>query len=223
MTATVAALRRRVVLGGVLTVCAATLVGCSSSGGSAVVQQPDSSGTVWLCRPGTPNDPCTASLETTVVDADGARHVVTYRPATNPPIDCFYLYPNITLQQTPNANLDVDPQETAIAELEASPFSRVCRVYAPIYREATADGGGTRSVRIAAQSVQSAWRDYLAHYNHGRGFVLIGHSEGTYQLGKLIIDEIEHDPTVRSRPSLPSSPVGIFPSVPTTGCSSRTS
>ncbi len=86
-----------------------------------------------------PHDPCTASLKTTVIGENGSQHIVDYQPARNPPIDCFYVYPNITHQQTALANLDVDPQETAIAELEASPFSWVCRVFAPIYREGTGD------------------------------------------------------------------------------------
>jgi hypothetical protein len=175
---------------------AVAVAGCSHPGGG-LAEKPDSAGTVWLCRPGLAHDPCTAPLQTTVVDGNGSEHVVNDEPASNPPIDCFYVYPNITLQQTDNANLDVDPQETAIAELEASPFSRACRVYAAIYREATGDGGGTRSSQIATESVASAWRDYLAHYNHGRGVVLVGHSEGSYQLAVLIIDQIEHNPGVR--------------------------
>ena len=182
---------------GLLGVCAIGLASCSNTGGASVVR-PDSSGTVWLCRPGIRHDPCTASLQTTVIGPNGSEHAVTYEPASDPPIDCFYVYPNITHQRTGNANLEVDPQETAIAELEASPFSRVCRVYAPMYREATGEGGGTKVEQIAGESVQSAWRDYLEHYNDGRGVVLIGHSEGTYQLGNLIIGQIEQNAKARS-------------------------
>ena len=178
-------------------VCAVCLVGCSGSGTAAPPSRPDPAGTVWLCRPGLPHDPCTASLKTTVVDADGATHVADYRPATDPPIDCFYLYPNVTLQQGDNADLAIDPQETAIAELEASPFSRVCRIYAPMYREDTGRSTGAGPEQIAQDGVEAAWRDYLAHYNQGRGVVLIGHSEGASQLAQLVIDQIEHNPAVR--------------------------
>jgi hypothetical protein len=146
-----------------------------------------------------PHDPCTASLKTTVIDRNGSTHIVNYEPAGHPAIDCFYVYPNITHQQADNANLDIDPQETAIAELEASPFSRSCRVYAPMYREATGESKGEAPYQVALDSVQAAWSDYLAHYNHGRGFVLIGHSEGTGLLGHVIIDQIEHNPAVRQR------------------------
>ena len=45
----------------------------------------------------------------------------------------------------------------------------------------------------------AAWRDYLAHYNHGRGFVLIGHSQGAYILERLIREQIEGSPALRKR------------------------
>ena len=96
------------------------------------------------------------------------------------------------------------PIWTSIPKRRLSPSSRLLpsrgsvRVYAPIYREATTQGGDLKSSEIAAQSVQSAWRDYLEHYNHGRGVVLIGHSEGAFQLTNLIIAQIEHDQRARS-------------------------
>lgn len=82
-------------------ICITGLMACSNPGGAAQTTRPDASGIVWLCRPGSVPDPCTASLKTTVVEPSGARHVVDYRPAKNPPIDCFYIYPNITLQTPP--------------------------------------------------------------------------------------------------------------------------
>jgi hypothetical protein len=152
---------------------------------------------VWLCRPGLPNDPCTASLKATVINSNGSTHVVSYEPASNAPIDCFYVYPNISLQRGDNADLSIDPQETAIAQLEASPFSRVCRVYAPVYREDIDESTGEGPENIAQASVLAAWRDYLTHYNDGRGVVLIGHSEGSFQLYQLIKTQIDPVPQVR--------------------------
>jgi hypothetical protein len=143
------------------------------------------------------DDPCTASLRTTAVAESGATKIVDHQPARNPPIDCFYVYPNVTLQHGDNANLDIDPQETAIAELEASPFSRDCRAFAPMYREDTGESSSDASYQVALDSLQAAWSDYIEHYSDGRGFVLIGQSEGTGLLEHVIIDQIEHDPTVR--------------------------
>ncbi len=159
---------------------------------------PDSTGTTWLCRPGQTNDPCTAPLTTTVIDSKGTRHIVDYKPATDPPVDCFYLYPNVSEQRSPNANLHVDSQETAIAELEASPFSQDCRVFAPMYREDTGlDPTSHTAQEVAKRSVMSAWNDYLAHDNHGRGIVLIGHSEGSGE-ATLIVDQMDRLPAVRT-------------------------
>jgi hypothetical protein len=51
--------------------------------------------------------------------------------------------------------------------------------------------------------VRAAWRDYLAHDNHGRGVVLIGHSQGTWMLRRLIAGEI--DPKASERRLLVSA------------------
>lgn len=122
--------------------------------------------------------------------------MVDYRPATDPRIDCFYLYPRISDQTTPNANLHVDPQEVAIAELEASQFSRACRVYAPMYREATHAEASVRLGNIAYDSVLSAWHDYLTHYNDGRGVVLVGQSEGANMVERLMFLDVDRNPAV---------------------------
>jgi hypothetical protein len=179
------------------------VMGVVPPGGAAGAQpRPDRSGTVWLCRPGQSPDPCTASLETTVIEPNGARHIVDYEDPPDPPIDCFYLYPNVSHQSTVNANLHVDPQETAIGELEASPFSQVCRVFAPMYREATGKGMGQSAVKareVAFRSVVSAWRDYMVNDNDGRGVVLIGHSEGSSFLAELVAEHIDRSTRVRSR------------------------
>jgi hypothetical protein len=169
-----------------------------ASASAAIQPRPDAAGTVWLCRPGQQPDPCTASLATTVIEPNGSRHIVRYEDATDPPIDCFYLYPNITHQRAANADLDVDPQQMAIAELEASPFSQVCRVFAPIYREATGQGSA-RARGVAYASALGAWHDYLAHYNDGRGIVLVGHSEGSAVLAELLTKQIVPLPQVGAR------------------------
>jgi hypothetical protein len=154
--------------------------------------------TVWLCRPGLRHDPCTASLRTTVIGANGSKTIVDYQAAAHPAVDCFYVYPLVTLQTTPNANLQIQSRETAIAELEASPFSRVCRIFAPMYREVTlAYVDNATAEQIAYDSVLSAWQDYLAHYNDGRGVILIGHSEGADELTTLLAQQINNDPAVR--------------------------
>jgi hypothetical protein len=146
-------------------------------------------------------------LDATVVTANGSK-TEHASPAANPAIDCFYVYPTVSAQTTPIATLHIDPEEQAIAVTQASRFSQVCKVYAPMYRQATLAAitgsakqprGGRLAFDVGYQDVVNAWRDYLAHDNNGRGVVLIGHSQGSAVLIKLIQSEIDNNAAVRAR------------------------
>lgn len=160
--------------------------------------------TVWLCRPGLTDNPCETSRTATAVAVDGRRTVERF-PADRRPIDCFYVYPTVSPQPTLNANQDIDAALRGVATMQASRFSSVCRVFAPVYRQVTVTGltqpAQARSVGVplAYRDVRAAWRDYLAHDNDGRGVVLIGHSQGTGMLTRLIAEEIDRRPAVRKR------------------------
>ena len=47
--------------------------------------------------------------------------------------------------------------------------------------------------------VQAAWQDYLAHYNHGRGVVVIGHSQGSVMAEELLRTQVDPSPQARQR------------------------
>jgi hypothetical protein len=207
---------RRVILAG-LALCLIAVAGVSC-GGSSKTESPAAtaglsataspeapSNTVWLCRPGLADNPCESDLTTTVVTADGTSTVEAAAPATDPPIDCFYVYPTVSGQTTVNANLNIDPEETAVAIHQAARFSQVCKVYAPMYRQLTLATIGEPGSATAADGdlaygdVLSAWQDYLAHYNNGRGVVFIGHSQGAVMLIHLIASEIDPNPDLRAR------------------------
>jgi hypothetical protein len=172
-------------------------------GSEPAAASPPASSAVWLCRPGLSGNPCTSNLTTTVVRANGTTYVQRARPARNPSIDCFYVYPTVSTQPTANATLHIDPQERAVAIAQASRFSQVCRVYAPMYPQLTVaairNGIRPQAAVIAYLGVLSAWQDYLAHYNKGRGVVLIGHSQGASLLIALIKREVDPSPTERHR------------------------
>lgn len=163
--------------------------------------------TVWLCRPGLAADPCTSSETATVVGANGATTTETTTPAVDPKVDCFYVYPTVSDQKTPLANLTIDPEERAIAITQASRFAHVCRIFAPMYRQATlaaitgATSGGTtpKAVKVDTgyQDVVAAWKDYLARDNGGRGVVFLGHSQGSGVLIRLLQQQVDKDPSVR--------------------------
>ena len=148
--------------------------------------------------PGKANDWCSVDLTTTVIPANGSRTTVAVSVPPSPPIDCFYVYPTVAEDYAGNAPLKVEPEERETAITQAARFSHVCRVYAPLYRQVSAHAGtvGPFGLKIPqgnyayeVTDVRAAWHDYLAHYNGGRGVVLIGHSEGAGLLRDLIADE----------------------------------
>jgi pimeloyl-ACP methyl ester carboxylesterase len=169
----------------------------------AVAAATDATGVEWLCRPGQVPDPCDDSLTTTVVPESGPNRVERAPDAVHPAIDCFYVYPTVSGQSGANANLAIDPAETAVAQYQASRFSQECRVFAPIYPQLTLKAIATASdltgadLTKAYDGVVAAWEDYLAHYNDGRGVVVIGHSQGAAMLIALLRQKVDADATVR--------------------------
>jgi hypothetical protein len=162
----------------------------------------DGAGVEWLFRPGLLPDPCVTGLAATVVPASGPTTVQHASVVADPPIDCFYVYPTVSTQSGVTADLHVDPAETAVARTQASRFSQVCRVWAPMYRQITVRGltAGARTAAatvIAYAGVQAAWKDYLARDNHGRGVILIGHSQGAGMLIGLLRRQIDDVPATR--------------------------
>jgi hypothetical protein len=163
--------------------------------------------TVWLCNPGMVDDPCETSETATVVAASLKTTREFDKPAAKPKIDCFYVYPTVSDQKTLVSNLHIDPEERAIAITQASRFSRVCRVYAPMYRQATlsaiqaATSATARSsklnVDVGYRDVLAAWQDYLSNDNHGRGVVFLGHSQGAGVLIQLLRQTVDPNPKLR--------------------------
>ncbi len=182
--------------------CAAVLVALAAAG-------PASAKAVWLCKPGLANNPCTPNLRTTVFSPTETRlATVGFQRARRPRYDCFYVYPTVSSQPGLQADKSIDPELRSIALYQAARYSAGCRVYAPVYRQLTLSGirnpATTDADRERAYSdVREAWRTYLRRHNHGRGVVLIGHSQGTYMLRELVKREI--DPVRRARRRLISA------------------
>ena len=155
----------------------------------------------WLCRPGR-QDACAVDLETTIVAADGKLTHETWKANAKAPIDCFYVYPTVSNDPTPNSDMAPGPEEKSVVHSQLARFASRCRVYAPLYRQITLPA--LRSVMagrpmavdraLAYTDVLDAWNYYLQHDNNGRGVVLIGHSQGSGVLTQLIRNEIDGTP-----------------------------
>ena len=198
-------MRGRSMVIGVLMLVASVVVAVPASAGSDDAAAPE---TVWICHPDVADNPCLTDLTATIVRADGTTEVEQAEPASNPKIDCFYVYPTVSAQQTTVADLSIGPETAAVAQLHASRFSQTCRVFAPVYRQVTIAGlsriigGETLSGEDrlhAYNDVLNAWKEYLDTENDGRGVVLIGHSQGTFVLTRLIQEEIDDRSSLRKR------------------------
>ena len=157
----------------------------------------------WLCLPGRA-DPCSAALPTTTLNPGGYGAVAKAEPAKAPKIDCFYVYPTISGDRTPNSDLVPDAGETGAATAQFARFAGVCRTFAPMYRQATLaalrasmTGKPQGDLDLAYGDVKAAWTQFLAARNEGRPFVLVGHSQGSFLLQRLIREEIEGKPAAK--------------------------
>lgn len=159
----------------------------------------------WICRPGVDDGTCSANLDAIAIDPAGRRTPVPYVAAADPRIDCFYIYPTVSGDRTMFSDMRFDRTEARAVHGQAARLGSVCRLFAPAYRQLTGAGLRWAMARRAAdpaaldfdppyRDVLAAWRDYLARDNHGRGVVLIGHSQGAILLKRLIAEEIDGRP-----------------------------
>lgn len=157
----------------------------------------------WLCLAGRA-DTCSTPLATTALNANGYGSTGRSTVAKDAPVDCFYVYPTVSRDSGLNSDLNVS-EEIGATQSQFARFASVCRPFVPVYRQmtlaavATASAGGdvTKAGMIAYSDVANAWRTYLAKYNKGRPFVLVGHSQGSLMIQELIKHEIEGKPVAR--------------------------
>jgi hypothetical protein len=156
----------------------------------------------WLCAPGVTSNPCAPSLRTTLFSPfNTPAGVETPKIARKPKVDCFYVYPTVSNQFGDIATKAADPEIRDIALFQAARYSQVCRVFAPLYRQVTLQGlsRGHYSAQPGDKDLLEAWKLFLSKYSKGRGFVLIGHSQGTFRLVDLIKRQIDKSPKLRKR------------------------
>ncbi|MBW1907493.1 MAG: DUF3089 domain-containing protein [Deltaproteobacteria bacterium] len=200
---------------GFLCVCALgvmPLMGCSDTGGTPADNGPYASKDLWLCRPDIENDHCdTADLSTTEIQPDGTM-VTLAEVAPNPDaeVDCFYVYHTVDWRpEAGNTETLIPHPDDVVKALErnGAHYRGVCRMFAPLYRQMTLGTYGqflvglqeTEFFQKAYGDVAEAFEYYMRRFNAGRGLVLIGHSQGSGMLTKLLQDKFDDDEALRTQ------------------------
>ena len=148
----------------------------------------------WICRPGR-DDVCAGSLDITMVNADGSTEVVKVPHASDAPIDCLYVYPTVSQDESANSDLVPGKDEEIFATLiQAARFGSVCDVYVPVYRQITLASlfgevfgrSGRDRLRRRARRVQVLHRER----QRGSGVRADRPLPGRRPVSRLIRDEI---------------------------------
>ncbi len=154
----------------------------------------------WICRPDA-EDACTAGLDAKIDTPQGPGATIAFSPANDAPIDCFYVYPTVSQEERVLSDLEISPEIREVANHQAGRLASRCRLFAPVYRQITIfglrrmmSGGAPESFDESFGDIAAAWTYYLAHDNGGRGVVLVGHSQGTILLQRLIAEMIDGTP-----------------------------
>lgn len=130
--------------------------------------------------------------------------------AGEPPADVFFVGPT-TFDGGRHWNAPIDDPKAdrlfrqVMAPNYAGPFVRVGRIFAPRYRQAslytlmTLRDDAREARRFAYGDVAQAFRYYVAHYNQGRPFVIVGVEQGGTLATRLIAEEVAANPALRAR------------------------
>jgi len=127
-------------------------------------------------------------------------------PATNMPVDIFYLYPTSWTSTNPNPEVCAIDNPSMLQEAPlafaktATAFETIGNIYAPFYRQSnlTSDALVTEA-GIPTTDAIAAFDYYIQHFNQGRPFILAAHSQGAYVLSILLAKHMKDHPDVYAR------------------------
>lgn len=161
----------------------------------------------WLCWPGkVDGSACAATQSYTEVKADGSVKHVDFKRNEKAAYDCFYVYPTASEDPTPNSDMIPGRELNPVTYAQFGRYGAVCRQFAPMYRSVTlaalrAGMAGSQMPGVDRElnynDVKDAWNYYLRNENKGRGVVLIGHSQGSGLITRLVREEIEGKPVAK--------------------------
>ncbi|MFT4747950.1 MAG: hypothetical protein ACI8XG_002034 [Congregibacter sp.] len=123
---------------------------------------------------------------------------------TNKYVDVFFVHStgfvgpggwNSSMQSENSESQSIEYMLSSMASI----FNGCCNVYAPHYREAQIQSfmpekfdAGTQALDLAYQDVEMAFDYYLTHYNQGRPFIVVGHSQGTTHALRLLEQRVDN-------------------------------
>src|ERR1017187_7675885 len=125
-------------------------------------------------------------------DYSNTNHWLTV-PATNLPVDIFYLYPTSWTSTNSNPEVCAIDNPSMLQEAPqafartATAFETIGNIYASFYRQSNLTSSAlVTEAGIPTTDAIAAFDYYIQHFNQGRPFILAGHSQGAYVLSKLL-------------------------------------
>jgi hypothetical protein len=149
-----------------------------------------------------------------VTDYSQTKHWLNIPASIDKEVDIFYLYPTSwqKVDSTESNFCKIDnplmlKYSKFAFERQASAFETVGNIYAPYYRQD--DALYTLSLPLEEQAkvvggipktdVFAAFDYYIKHYNNGRPYILVGHSQGSNVMVFLLSEYMKENPQVYSR------------------------
>ena len=152
----------------------------------------------WLCHPDKEGDACDIDLTATQINADGSTEILERSIAQDPGVDCFYYYPTVSLDETPNSDMTIGDEERSVIAAQFAQYGSTCRLFAPLYRQITLPELRRRMMGVESKAnpvmamgdIRDSWETYMRDHNNGRGVILVGHSQGAGWILELMKQDL---------------------------------
>ncbi|MCX6992644.1 MAG: DUF3089 domain-containing protein [Kiritimatiellaeota bacterium] len=149
---------------------------------------------------------CENGNATEATDYSIASHWLTVPATTNMAVDIFYLYPTSWTSTNPNPEVCAIDNPSMLQKApqafakQATAFEPIGNIYAPFYRQGNLTSNAPAIVAgIPTTDGIAAFDYYIQHFNHGRPFILAGHSQGANVLSNLLAEYMKDNPAVLAR------------------------
>lgn len=148
------------------------------------------------------------------IDYSNPEHWLSLPSSPEKNVDVFYIYPTSYKKINENDSNICDIDNPSMLnnskyafETQASAFENAANIYSPYYRQVDAvytlglplEKQGKIVGDIPASDVINAFDYYIKNYNHGRPFILAGHSQGSNVMLYLLSDYMKKNPEVYER------------------------